>query len=124
MGDNMSEMDVVEAFLSQEPAEGSPVATDGERLCINAEVIAEWFEAGIIVTPVKQGQLHEQLKDRLVHSCPAAHGRSTTGRRVPADDGGRRRCVNSSIATGGLSRGRRRKGPRRAAVGNWSDTAR
>ncbi|MGD0999760.1 MAG: hypothetical protein ABSA67_03585 [Candidatus Brocadiia bacterium] len=64
----MSEMDVVEAFLSQEPAEGSPVATDGERLCINSEVIAEWFDAGIIVTPLKQGQMHERLKDRLVHS--------------------------------------------------------
>ena len=64
----MREMDVVEAFLSQEPAERSPLATDGERLCINAEVIAEWSEEGLTVTPRKQGQLHEQLKDRLVHA--------------------------------------------------------
>ena len=64
----MSEMDVVEAFLSQEPAEGTSVATDGERLCINSEVIAEWFDAGIVVTPLKQGPLHEELKDRLVHA--------------------------------------------------------
>jgi hypothetical protein len=63
----MSDSDVVEAFLSQEPAQGAPVATDGARLCINADVIAEWCEGGIIVTPVKQGQLHECTKDRLIH---------------------------------------------------------
>ncbi len=64
----MSQMDVVEAFLSQEPAEGSSMTTDGERLCINSEVVAEWFDAGIMVTPAKQGQLHERVKDRLVHT--------------------------------------------------------
>jgi hypothetical protein len=64
----MSDMDVVEAFLNQEPAEGASVATDGERLWVNSEVIAEWFEAGMMVTLAKQGRLHERLKDRLVHS--------------------------------------------------------
>ena len=64
----MSEMDVVEAFLSQEPAERDPLATDGERLRINKEVIAEWSEEGLIVTTLKQGPLHEELKDRLVHA--------------------------------------------------------
>jgi len=64
----MSEMEVVEAFLSQEPADGTSMTTDGERLCINSEVIAEWFDAGMIVTPVKQGQLQERIKDRLVHT--------------------------------------------------------
>ena len=68
MGNIMSDTDVVEAFLSQEPAKGAPLSTDGERLCLDAEVIAEWYEAGLIVTPVKQGKLHEQLKDRLVHT--------------------------------------------------------
>ncbi len=63
----MTDLDVLEAFLRQEPAEVSPVATDGERLRINEEVVAEWFEEGIMVTPQKQGQLHERLKDRLVH---------------------------------------------------------
>jgi hypothetical protein len=64
----MSEIDVVEAFLSQEPADRSPLATDGSRLCMNAEVIAEWSDEGLVVAPEKQGQLHEQLKDRLVHA--------------------------------------------------------
>jgi hypothetical protein len=85
-GDNMSEMDVVEAFLSQESAERAPLATDGERLCINAEVIAEWSEEGLLVTPLKQSPLHEQLKDRLVHTVllrmadqqPACAGRRMT----------------------------------------------
>jgi hypothetical protein len=86
----MSEMDVIEAFLSQEPAQGLPVVTDGERLFINSEVIAEWFEAGIIVTPVKQGQLHERLKDRLVHSVLLRMaGQQPVGvsRRMTADVG-------------------------------------
>ena len=64
----MGERDVVEAFLSQEPAARSPMATDGERLCMNAEVVAEWSDEGLIVAPLKQGPLHEQLKDRVVHA--------------------------------------------------------
>jgi len=90
MGDIMSEMDVVEAFLSQEPAERSPLSTDGERLCIDADVIAEWYEAGLIVTPVKQGKLHEQLKDRLVHTVllrMAGQQPAGAGRRMTADVG-------------------------------------
>ncbi len=86
----MTDMDVVEAFLSQEPAEGSPVATDGERLCINEVVVAEWFEAGIIVTPLKQGQMHERLKDRLVHSVllrMAGQQPADASRRMFADVG-------------------------------------
>ena len=89
-GDNMGERDVVEAFLSQEPAEGSPLATDGERLCINSEVVAEWFEAGIIVTPANQGQLHERVKDQLVHSVllrMAGQQLASTGRPMTADVG-------------------------------------
>ena len=84
----MSEMDVVEAFLSQEPAEGTSVATDGERLCINSEVIAEWFDAGIVVTPLMQGPLHERLKDRLVHSVllrMAGQQPASASRRIAAD---------------------------------------
>jgi hypothetical protein len=92
MGNDMSEKDVVEAFLSQEPAENSPLATDGGRLCINEEVIAEWSEDALIVTPRKQGALHEQLKDRLVHNVllrMAGQQPAYASRRVPAGVGAR-----------------------------------
>lgn len=84
----MSEMDVVEAFLSQERAEGTPVRTDGERLCIDSEVIAEWYDGGIDVTQWKQGPLHERLKDRLVHSVllrMAGQQPPAASRRIAAD---------------------------------------
>ncbi len=84
----MSETDVVEAFLSHETGEKQPLSTDGERLCIGSQVIAEWYAAGLIVTQENQGELHERIKDRLVHRVllrMAGQQRAVESRRILAD---------------------------------------
>ena len=67
----MVSMDVIDAFLRREEAEGRLLKTDGERLLASDQLIAEWFSTGFRVVTENQGKEREQAKDMLVHAVLA-----------------------------------------------------
>jgi hypothetical protein len=64
----MTEQDIINAFLAGTKAETPPFRSDGERLYVDEDVIAEWGAGRLNIEPRRQGGASERGKDLLVHS--------------------------------------------------------
>ncbi len=64
----MTEQDVVNAFLAGAKAESPPFRSDGLRLYVEGDSIAEWGAHRLVIEPRRQGAASERCKDLLTHS--------------------------------------------------------
>jgi hypothetical protein len=63
----MNEQDVINAFLSGTKAESPPLRSDGARLWVDGDFIAEWEARGLVIEPRRQGAASERCKNLLTH---------------------------------------------------------
>ncbi|MGD1001532.1 MAG: hypothetical protein ABSA67_12645 [Candidatus Brocadiia bacterium] len=64
----MTEQDVINAFLAGMKAEAAPLRSDGVRLYVGGDFIAEWCAQRLVIEPRRQDAASERCKDLLTHS--------------------------------------------------------
>jgi hypothetical protein len=64
----MTEQDVINAFLAGTKAESPPLRSDGVRLYVERDFIAEWGAHRLVIEPRRQDAASERCKDLLTHS--------------------------------------------------------
>ena len=64
----MTEQDVINAFLAGTKAESPPLRSDGARLYVDRDFIAEWSARRLVIESRRQGAAAERCKDLLTHS--------------------------------------------------------
>ena len=64
----MTEHDIINAFLAGRKAERPPFRSDGVRLRVDGDVIAEWGALRLDIEPRRQGTASERCKDLLLHA--------------------------------------------------------
>jgi len=64
----MTEQEVINAFLAGAKAESPPLRSDGVRLYVDRDFIAEWEARRLVIEPRWQGGSSERCKDLLTHS--------------------------------------------------------
>ena len=78
----MTEQDVINAFLLGAKAESPPLRTDGTRLCLDRDVIAEWNASRLVVEPRRQSDDSERCKDSLTNAILLRMSRNQEVRRL------------------------------------------
>jgi hypothetical protein len=78
----MTEQDVINAFLSGTKAENPPLRSDGARLCVDEDFIAEWGARRLVIESRRQGDASERCKDLLTHAILLRMCRNQEVRRL------------------------------------------
>ncbi len=64
----MTEQDVINAFLAGRKAESPQLRSDGARLCVDKDPVAEWGPQRLVIEPRRQDAASERCKDLLIHA--------------------------------------------------------
>jgi hypothetical protein len=78
----MTEQDVINAFLAGTKAESPPLRSDGVRLYVERDFIAEWGAHRLVIEPRRQDAASERCKDLLTHSILSRMCLSQEVRRI------------------------------------------
>ena len=78
----MTEQDVINAFLAETKAENPSLRSDGARLYVDRDFIAEWSARRLVIEPRRQDAASERCKDLLTHSILLRMCRNQEVRRL------------------------------------------
>ena len=78
----MNEQDVIAAFLAGLKAEHPPLRSDGARLYVSRDSIAEWHLRELVIESKRQGDASERCKNLLTYSILSRMRRNQEVRRL------------------------------------------